>query len=158
GLLFSGKGLIEWALATPVVFVAGYQFFRNALKNARYGAANMDTLIALGSFSAYAYSVAALLRGSPHEHAHTYFETAALIVTLILLGRFLEARAKGRAKAAIQSLLKLRPKTARQILPSGEERDVPIEVVKQGDRLLVRPGEQIPVDGVIRDGQSSVDE
>ncbi len=146
-------GWIQLVLSTPVVFGAGYGFFAVAARQARSFAAGMDTMVALGAGSAWAYSAVALLRG---QH-HLYFETAAVIVTLILLGRFLEARARGQAGAAIRLLADLRPLVAR-VRRDGEDREVPMEALRAGDLVVVRPGERIPVDGVVREGEGAVDE
>lgn len=142
-------------LATPVQFYVGRQYYIGAYKALRNGSANMDVLIAMGSTVAYLYSVVLTIFGAPSEEV--YFETAAVIITLIRLGKFLEARAKGRTSEAIKKLMSLRAKTAR-VLRDGEERDVPIEDVLVGDTILVRPGEKVPVDGVIIDGRTTVDE
>ncbi len=161
-LRFPGSALLELLLTTIVVFICGWQFFATAGRMARHLAANMDTLIALGSAAAYGYSVYTLAVAIPEQgplaaHPPLYFETAAVIVTLILLGRWLEARAKGRAGAAIRALIGLQAKTA-QLLRAGETVAVPVESVRVGDVVLVRPGEKVPVDGVVVDGESSVDE
>ena len=161
-LRFPGSALVELILTTVVVFVCGWQFFATAGRLARHLAANMDTLIALGAAAAYGYSVYTLAVAIPEQgplaaHPPLYFETAAIIVTLILLGRWLEARAKGRAGAAIKALMGLQPKTA-QLLRAGEPVAVPVESVRVGDMVLVRPGEKVPVDGVVVNGESSVDE
>ena len=145
---------LMFALATPVQFYVGWQYYVGAFKALRNGSANMDVLIALGSSVAYLYSIAvtlALLSG------HVYFETAAVIITLIRLGKFLEARAKGRTSEAIKKLMGLRAKTAR-VVRSGLETEVPVDEVIVGDVVLVRPGERIPVDGVVIEGRSAVDE
>ena len=144
--------VLQAVLATPVVFVFGAQFHRIALLRLRSLDANMDTLISLGSVTAYTYSLWALFAGE-----HLFFETAAMIVTLILFGRFFEARAKGRASNAIAKLLELGAKEAR-VLRDGVEVTVPAEAVAVGDRLVVRPGEKIPTDGRIVEGRSSLDE
>ncbi len=148
----------EWlfaALTTGVVFGFGRQFFAGAWNALRHGgAATMDTLVALGASAAYFYSLAELIWA---PHPQVYFETAATIVTLILMGRWLEARAKRRATDTIQSLIALAPKTARLVTPDGE-RDVPLDSVKSGDTLRVRPGEKLAVDGVVTEGSSAVDE
>ena len=161
-LRFPGSALVELILTTVVVFVCGWQFFATAGRLARHLAANMDTLIALGSAAAYGFSVYTLAVAIPEQgplaaHPPLYFETAAIIVTLILLGRWLEARAKGRAGAAIKALMGLQPKTA-QLLRNGEPVAVPVESVRVDDIVLVRPGEKVPVDGVVVNGESSVDE
>jgi Cu+-exporting ATPase len=142
------------ALATPVQFYSGRDFYRNAWKALRHGTANMDTLIAIGSSAAYFYSVALLVTGAA---GHVYFETAAVIIMLILVGKYLEARAKSHTSAAIKALMGLQAKTAR-VLRGGQEVEVPIAEVRAGDMVFVRPGEKVPVDGVITSGQSTLDE
>ncbi|WP_299758300.1 heavy metal translocating P-type ATPase [uncultured Chloroflexus sp.] len=149
--------LLNWLfliLATPVQFYSGRDFYRYAWRALRMRTATMDTLIALGSSAAYFYSVALLLSGAP---GHVYFETAAVIITLILVGKYLEARAKSQTSAAIKALIGLQPKTAR-VLRGGQEVDVPLSEVRAGEMVIVRPGEKIPVDGVIVTGESTVDE
>jgi P-type Cu+ transporter len=153
-LLWSGWPFVFWLLATPVQFIVGRQYLVGAYKALRNRTANMDTLIAMGSLTAYVYSVAVLLGGLG---GHVYFETAAVIVTLITLGKLLEARAKGRTSEAIKKLMRLTPKTA-TLLRDGQEVETPIDDVMVGDVLVVRPGERIPVDGVVVEGHSSVDE
>jgi P-type Cu+ transporter len=163
-----GRGWLwlQLALATPVVLWGGWPFFERGWASIVSRRLNMFTLIALGTGAAYAYSVLAVLapglfpdsfRGHGGEVA-VYFEAAAVIVTLVLLGQVLELRARSRTGAAIRALLGLAPKTARRIDESGAERDVPLESVVPGDRLRIRPGEKIPVDGVVLDGRSAVDE
>ena len=147
----------EWlafALATPVVLWAGWPFHRAAALNARHGLATMDTLISIGTLAAWAWSVAALVA---LDDAHTYFEVGAVITTLILLGRFLEARARRRSSAAIRALLELGAKEAR-VLRNGDEVAVAIEAVRTGDLMVVRPGEKIPTDGEVVEGVSAVDQ
>jgi Cu+-exporting ATPase len=149
--------ILNWiflALATPVQFYAGRDFYRNAWKAVRHGSANMDTLIALGSSAAYFYSLALIVFGAS---GHLYLETAAVIIALILLGRFLEARAKSQTSAAIKALIGLQPRTAR-VVRGGTETEVPIAEVRVGDIIVVRPGEKVPVDGVLTSGQSTIDE
>jgi P-type Cu+ transporter len=141
-------------LATPVQFYSGWDFYVHAWKALKNKTANMDTLIALGSSAAYFYSVALLLFGIA---GHVYFETAALIITLILVGKYLEARAKSQTSTAIRALMGLQAKTAR-VLRGGDEQDVPVADVRKGDIVIVRPGEKVPVDGVVISGRSSVDE
>ena len=152
-----------FTLATPVQFYVGGQYYVGGYKALKNGSANMDVLIALGSSAAYFYSVAVLL--FPSLGHVVYFETSALIITLIRVGKYLEVVAKGRTSAAIKALMGLRPKTARIVRPSpklgtgaGVEQDVAIEDVRVGDTVIVRPGEKIPVDGVVLDGRSAVDE
>ena len=143
-----------FALATPVQFYVGWQYYVGGYKSLRNGSANMDVLIALGSSAAYFYSLPILfgwLKG------HVYFETAAVIITLIVLGKFLEARAKGRTSEAIKKLMGLRAKTAR-VIRDGAEADIPIDDVRVSDLVVVRPGEKIPVDGVVIEGKSTIDE
>jgi P-type Cu+ transporter len=152
-LQFAGWEWLALALATPVVFWAGWPFHRAAAMNARHGAATMDTLISIGTLAAWAWSVVALLA---LDDAHTYFEVAAVITTLILLGRFLETRARHRASAAIRALVELGAKDAR-LLRDGREIVVPVDALRPGDRFVARPGEKVATDGVIEDGVSAVD-
>jgi Cu+-exporting ATPase len=151
----------QWFLATPVQFWAGWRFYKGALAVARHGSTDMNTLIAVGTSAAYGYSVAAVLAPEVFTAAGqvpaVYFDTSATIVTLILFGRLLEARAKGRASAAIRALASLKPKQA-HVIRDGRELDLPVEHVRVGDLVVVRPGEQIPVDGVVVQGVSAVDE
>ncbi len=144
--------LVQWVLATPVVFVFGRQFHQVALKQLRSFGASMDTLISLGTSVAYAFSVWAVFAGDD-----VFFETAGMITTLILLGRAFEARAKGRASNAIAGLLALGAKEA-AVLRDGEERTIPVDQLLPGDRMVVRPGERIPTDGTIDEGTTSLDE
>jgi Cu+-exporting ATPase len=154
-LLGSGGSLwLECALATPVVLWSGWPFFQRAWASVENRSLNMFTLIALGVGAAYFYSVAALLAG---EEA-VYFEPASAIVTLVLLGQVLELRARSRTGSAIKALLGLAPKTARAVFADGREEDIPLERVAVNDRLRVRPGEKVPVDGLVLEGASSVDE
>jgi len=157
---------IELALATPVVLWGGWPFFRLGWTSIRNRSLNMFTLIAMGTGTAYLYSVVAVLFPSAFPAQFrgaggsipVYFEAAAAITTLVLLGQVLELRARQRTGSAIRALLQLAPKTARLVAENGEETDVSLESVKRGDTLRVRPGEKIPVDGVVLDGTSSVDE
>lgn len=151
------NGWVQFALATPVQFIAGWQFYRDAYFNLRNRTANMSVLVALGTSAAYFYSLAAVLWGKQLGISGLYFETSAVLITLIILGKLLEARAKGRVSQAIRRLIGLQPKTAR-VLRGTQEIDVPIEEVMVGDLVFVRPGERIPVDGVVESGQSAVDE
>jgi P-type Cu+ transporter len=147
-------------LATPVQFYVGADYYRGGWKALKNRSANMDLLIAMGSSAAYFYSVpvtVALTWGYAGIGDHVYFETAALIITLVKLGKLLEAGARVRTSSAIKKLMGLRPKTAR-VLRDGEEVDVPVEKLQVGDVVSVRPGERIPVDGVVSEGASSVDE
>ena len=159
-------GWLEFALATPVVVWAGWPFFQRGWASLVNRSLNMFTLIALGTGTAYLYSVIAVLfpqifpatfRGMNGE-VPLYFEAAAAITTLVLLGQVLELRARSRTSAAIRALLKLSPKNARLVRADGTEIDVPLEHIQPGDMLRVRPGEKLPVDGVVTDGESSVDE
>jgi Cu+-exporting ATPase len=155
------NGYVLWALATPVQFWVGGQFYRTAWNALRHGSTTMNTLIAMGSSAAYFYSVLGVLFPGFFEHQGLtmpmYFDSAAFIITLILFGRLLEARAKGQTGAAIKALIGLQPKTAR-VLRDGAETDVPIAAVVAGDLIVVRPGEKVPVDGVVTAGASAVDE
>jgi Cu+-exporting ATPase len=153
-LRFSGWEWVALALSTPVVFWSGLGFHRVALRNARHLAASMDTLISVGTLAAWAWSTVVLVGGL---EADTYFEVAAVITTLILLGRYLEARAKSRSSEAIRKLLEVGAKEAR-LLRDGEEVLVAADELKVGDRFVVRPGEKIATDGVIEDGVSTVDQ
>jgi P-type Cu+ transporter len=153
GLHFRGDALLQGSLATIVVFGFGRQFFLSAWKQLRHFSANMDSLIAMGTAAAYGFSVYLALQ---KEH-HLYFETAVMIVSLILLGRFLEARAKGRASQAIRQLMGMHARVA-HVLQDDSEQDVSIEEVLPGNRLAIRPGEKIPVDGTVIEGDSAVDE
>lgn len=152
---------MQWLLATPVQFWAGRRFFKSAWSALLNRTTNMDSLISLGTGIAYGYSVIATLFGesfiSQGLSAHVYFETSATIITLVLLGKFLELRAKGQASSALRELLELQAKSAHLVV-KGQVSDVPIESVKLGDILLVKPGEKIPVDGTVVEGETSVDE
>ncbi|MGB8344063.1 MAG: heavy metal translocating P-type ATPase, partial [Ktedonobacteraceae bacterium] len=153
---FPGENYLLLALATPVYAFVGWDFHRGALKTLRHLSANMDTLISLGSTAAYVMSVIATF--FPHLiGAMTFYDTAALIVTLIFLGKYLEARAKGQTNEAIKKLIGLQAHTA-HVVRAGREVELPIAQVYAGDELIVRPGEKIPVDGTVLSGLSSVDE
>jgi cation-transporting ATPase V/Cu+-exporting ATPase len=143
---------IVWALITPVEFVFGWQFHRNAAVRLRSLGTGMDTLISMGTLAAYGYSIWAFFADRP-----VFFETAGWIITFILLGRYFEARAKGRASSAVARLLELGAKDAR-LLRDGREVTVPVTAVEPGDLMLVRPGEKVPTDGVVADGGSALDE
>jgi copper-transporting P-type ATPase V len=149
-----GVGWAMFAVATPVQFYVGWPFLREAARRARHLTANMDTLIAIGTSAAYLFSVVELLRGG-HE---LYFEAQVVIIAFLVLGRYLEARAKGRAGRAIRSLLELGAEEARRVGPDGREQLVPVGDVVVGDLLRVRPGDKVPVDGEVVDGASAVDE
>lgn len=144
---------LQFTLATPVQFIAGWPFYRGAYAALKNGSANMDVLVAMGTSAAYFFSIANLLTGDPH----LYFETSAILITLIILGKLLEATAKGRTSEAIKALMGLQAKTAR-VVRSDQELDLPVEEVVVGDSIVVRPGEKVPVDGVILEGTSTLDE
>jgi len=158
---FIGKPYLLWVLATPVLFWVGWRFYQGAWSAMRHRTADMNTLIAVGTSAAYFYSMVAVLFPGYFTagglESHLYFDTSAMIITLILLGRFLEARARGKTSEAIKKLVGLQPKTA-LVIRDGEEREITIEDVQIGDLILVRPGERVPVDGIIRRGYSSIDE
>lgn len=153
---FSGFNYMLWALATPVQFYVGWDYYAGAYKSLRNGSANMDVLVAMGSSAAYFYSIPITLGVAGLGH-HVYFETAAVIITLIVVGKVLEARAKGKTSEAIKALIGLQPKTAR-VVRDGEEIDIPLAHVRVGEVVIVRPGEKIPVDGTVIEGNSTVDE
>ena len=155
---WSHQPWVNWLflfLATPVQFYTGWDYYVSGLKSLRNRSANMDVLVALGSSTAYAYSLAVLLLSA--AGGHVYFETSAVIITLIKMGKLLEARTKGKTGSAIRKLIGLRPKTA-TVIRDDKEHEIPIDRVTVGDALLVRPGERIPVDGQVTDGNSAVDE
>ena len=148
-----GRALwVQAVLTAPVLFWAGRRFYVNALRQARHRTANMDTLVALGTSAAFGYSAVSLF-----THGEAYFETAAVIVTFVLLGKHLEQRSRSRASEALRSLLELGAKEAR-VLRDGEEVLVPVDLVAAGDLVRIRPGERIPSDGVVREGRTAVDE
>ncbi len=161
GLSKEANFFIQFLLATPVQFWAGMQFYVGFWKATRHKTSDMNTLIAVGTSAAYLYSL--IVTFIPHRimvkglMLDVYFDTSAAIIVLILLGRFLEARAKGKTSEAIKKLIGLQPKTAR-IIRNGNEMDIPVSEVAPGDLVMVRPGEKIPVDGVVKEGYSSVDE
>ncbi|MCA0455356.1 MAG: heavy metal translocating P-type ATPase [Chloroflexi bacterium] len=160
-LLWAGWPFVFFLFATPVQVIVGRQYMVGAYKAARNSSANMDTLIAMGSLAAYIYSLVVLM-GIMFGFAnsvgnHVYFETAAVILTLITLGKLLEARAKGRTSEAIKKLMGLAPKVA-TLLRDGQEIEVAVDDVMAGDLLIVRPGERIPVDGIVIEGRSAIDE
>lgn len=147
------NGYFQLALATPVQFIIGYRFYEGAFKSLRGGGANMDVLVSMGTSAAYFFSLYNLLSGV----GEYYFEASAVIITLILLGKTFEAVAKGKTSEAIKKLMGLQPKTAR-VIEDGVEKDIPIDNVEVGHIIVVRPGERIPVDGIIVEGNSSIDE
>ncbi|GIX47182.1 MAG: haloacid dehalogenase [Candidatus Tectimicrobiota bacterium] len=152
---------LQLLLATPVQFWVGFPFYQGFWRALKHKTADMNTLIAIGTSAAYAYSLAVTLAPGLFARlglgTHVYYDTAAIIITLIILGRLLEARARGQTSAAIRKLMGLRAKTAR-VLRDGQEVDLPVEAVQIGDLVRVRPGEKIPVDGVIVEGHSAIDE
>ena len=148
----------QMLLATPVQFIIGKQFYVGAYKALRNGSANMDVLVAMGTSAAYFYSVyQAIVTVGTHHGPHLYFETSAVLITLILLGKLFEAKAKGRSSEAIKKLMGLQAKTA-IVVRDGVEKEVPLEEVLIGDVILVKPGEKIPVDGEVIEGTTAVDE
>jgi Cu+-exporting ATPase len=159
--MFPGIGYILWVLATPVQFWAGLRFYRGAWGALKHRTADMNTLVAVGTSAAYLYSMVVVFLpqvfvGTTTE-LHLYFDTSAVIIALILLGRFLESRAKGQTSAAIKKLIGLSPKSA-LVIRDGKEQEIKIEEVQLGDIIVMRPGERVPVDGIIRQGYSSIDE
>ena len=170
GLTAFQLNLVLWVMATPVQFWAGAQFYRSAWGALKHTTANMNTLVAVGTSVAYAYSTAATFFGGVFEQAHllhansvfshstgTYFDASAIIIALILLGRLLEARAKGRTSESIRKLMGLRPRTA-LVVRDGQQVELPIDQVVVDDQVAVRPGEKVAVDGAVIEGASSVDE
>ncbi|YCA43207.1 heavy metal translocating P-type ATPase [Bacillus sp. JZ8] len=147
----------QFALATPVQFIVGGQFYIGAFKALKNKSANMDVLVALGTSAAYFYSLYMTLRSSGSHHIELYYETSAVLLTLILLGKLFEAKAKGRSSEAIKKMMSLKAKTA-TIFRDGEEIEVSIDDVRKGDILYIKPGEKIPVDGEVIAGESSIDE
>ena len=158
---FLGKGYLLWALATPVQFWAGWRFYRGTWGALKHRTADMNTLIAVGTSAAYVYSMVAVLFpglfAAGGLEPHLYFDTSAMIIALILLGRFLEARARRQTSEAIKKLIGMQPKTA-LIIRDGKEIEIPVDDVGVGDLILVRPGERVPVDGIIQLGYSTIDE
>ena len=150
---------VQFAFSTPVQFYIGAQFYKGAYAALRNKSANMDVLVALGTSSAYFYSIYEGIKSfiNPAYTPHLYFETSAMLITLILVGKYLEAKAKGKTTEAVTSLINLSAKEATLII-DGKEKQVPIDEVKVGDYLLVKPGEKIPVDGIVIEGTSSVNE
>ena len=146
--------VMEFALSSAILFGSSNSIFKKAWMLARQGEANMDTLIAIGSGAAWAYSIPGVLQ----MHHHVYFESAAGICTFVLLGRYMEERAKGKASEAIRKLIELQPETALRIEADGSEREIPIDDVQVGDVLRVRAGDKVPTDGRVLDGSSSIDE
>jgi len=147
------NGWFQFILATPVQFIVGWRFYKGAYHSIKGGGANMDVLVAMGTSAAYFYSIYMLLVGMNHF----YFESSAVIITLIILGKLMEAIAKGKTSEAMKKLMGLQAKTAK-VIRNGEEKDIPVEEVEVGETIIVRPGEKIPVDGEIIEGKSTVDE
>ena len=157
GIHWMLDGGLQLALATPVQFWLGWRFYRGGWKAVRAGAGNMDLLVALGTSAAYGLSLYLLFRHADHGMPHLYFEASAAVITLVLLGKWLEGRAKRQTADAIRALNALRPATAR-VRRDGVDIDVPVEQVVVGDMVLVRPGERVAVDGEVAEGRSHVDE
>lgn len=157
GIHWMPNGWVQWALATPVQFWLGARFYRGAWKALRARTGNMDLLVALGTSAAYGLSVYQLLRHGAHGATHLYFEASAVVITLVLLGKWLETRAKRQTTEAIRALNALRPEVARVRREDGEV-EVPVASVHPGDLVVVRPGERVPVDGEVVEGASQVDE
>jgi Cu+-exporting ATPase len=157
----AASAFVQLALVTPIQFYVGSRFYRGAWTTAKHGTTDMNTLVALGTTVAYAYSVVATffpgLFAVEGAAPHVYYDTSAAIIVLVLLGRYFETRAKGKTSEAVKKLVGLQPKTARVIRDGGEV-DIPLEEVTAGDRVVVRPGEKVPVDGTVEEGESSVDE
>ncbi|WP_449241280.1 heavy metal translocating P-type ATPase [Desulfoscipio gibsoniae] len=147
----------QFGFATPVQVIAGYHFYRDAFMALKNRSANMSVLVAMGTSVAYIYSTVVTFWGPSLGLHHVYFESSAVLLTLILLGKMLEARAKGKTSEALKKLAGLQAKTAR-VIRNGNETDVPVEEVVVGDLVVVRPGEKVPVDGIIKEGHSTVDE
>ncbi|GHO94673.1 copper-translocating P-type ATPase [Reticulibacter mediterranei] len=154
---FPGQNYLLFALTTPVWAIVGWEFHRNAIKTLRHASANMDTLVSIGSTAAYLMSGVGTFFPQLVGSGTIFYDTAALIITLIYLGKYLEARAKGQANDAIRKLIGLQARTA-HVVRAGQEVEIPIEEVQVGDELVVRPGEKLPVDGVVIGGHSAVDE
>lgn len=158
---FMNNYFVLWALATPVQFWIGWPFYQGTWNALKHKSADMNTLIAVGSSAAYLYSAAAVLFPSFFVSGgiqpHVYFETSSMIIVIIILGRMLEARAKKRTSEAVRKLMDLRPKKAR-VIREGTLLNIPVDQVREGDEIQIRPGERIPVDGVVVQGASSVDE
>jgi Cu+-exporting ATPase len=146
------------ALATPIQFWIGWRFYKGMWDGIKAKASNMDTLIALGTSAAYVYSAAVTIAPSYFPFASVYFETAAIIITLILVGRLLETRTKEKASSAVRKLMDLQPRMAKVVREENREEVIPVEQVQQGDLFIIRPGERVPVDGLVIDGASAIDE
>jgi len=161
GPSFVGKSYLLLALATPVQFWAGLRFYRGAWGALKHRTSDMNTLVAVGTSVAYFYSMIAVIApglfATGVVESHLYFHTSAAIITLILLGRFLEARARGQTSEAIKKLIGMQPKSA-LVIREGEQKEISVEEVQVGDLIMVRPGERVPVDGIVHQGYSSIDE
>jgi len=159
GLAFLHNQYFQLAIATPIQFIIGARFYKQSYFSLRSGSANMDVLVAMGTSAAYFFSLYNVFfeKAGPGMMKNLYFETSAIIITLILLGKYLEAVAKGKTSEAIRKLAALQARTAR-VIRDGQELDIPIEDVELGDLVIVRPGEKVPVDGIIMEGHSSLDE
>ena len=151
------NGYVQLILTIPVQFIVGARFYKGAYKSLRGGGANMDVLIVMGTTAAFLYSLYQTVVIIPGHDPHYYYESSAMIITLILLGKYLEAIAKGKTSEAIKKLMGLQAKTAR-VVRDGIEQDIPMEEVLVGEIIVVRPGEKIPVDGVVTEGNSTIDE
>ncbi|MBL7051267.1 heavy metal translocating P-type ATPase, partial [Candidatus Woesearchaeota archaeon] len=147
------QDIIMGLLATPVQFIVALPMYKSAFTALKSKSANMDTLIVMGTSAAYFYSIFVILSG----HGHVYFEASAVLITIIVFGRLLEAKAKGKTSEAIKKLIGLKPKTA-IVIRNGKEIKIKVDDVVVGDKIIVKPGEKIPVDGIIIDGHSSIDE
>ncbi|MDO8767611.1 MAG: heavy metal translocating P-type ATPase, partial [Burkholderiaceae bacterium] len=157
GIEWMLPGWVQFALATPVQFWLGARFYRSGWKALKARAGNMDLLVALGTSAGYGLSVYQLLVHGDHGMAHLYFEASAVVITLVLLGKWLETRAKRQTTEAIRALNALRPETAR-VRRDGQDQEMPISQVLTGDLVVIRPGERVPVDGVVVEGASQIDE
>ena len=151
--LFAFQDYVMWILATPIQFYIGWQFYQGSWMALKNKSANMDSLVALGTSAAYFYSVFVVLSGTGHQ----YFEASAVLITLVIFGKYLEAKAKGRTSEAISKLMKIGAKTA-TVIRNRKEMKIPIDEVQEGDIVIVKPGEKVPVDGVITEGHSTLDE
>ncbi len=160
GIAWMPPGWLQLALATPIQLWLGARFYRAGWRALRAGAGNMDLLVALGTSAAYGLSLVELVRAEAHGHAapHLYFEASAVVITLVLLGKRLESRAKRRTASAIRALTALRPERARLRRPDGSEAEIDVAALRVGDMVVVRPGERLPADGTVRAGASQVDE
>ena len=157
GVQWMPPAWLQFLLATPVQFWIGARFYKSAWGALKAGSGNMELLVVIGTTAAWAFSVWQWLLSGHGEHAHLYFESAAMVVTLVRLGKWLEERAKRQTTAAIRALHALRPDTAHLIDLDGSEKDIPVDELRRGDRLAVRPGERVPADGTVTEGATQVD-